>query len=198
MYICIYICVYIFTSMQGWGDKDTMSTKENVNGGHFSVNIHMYICIHTLTSACIYVHEYTIHVYIFIYIHVYYVYINTQTHIRIHMAGTREIHTNAHTHAHTLRWCERNVMSTEAYVSGSNNGGGGGFFPKVKRLVRKCIGARKRLFSGFVVFRPYTCGILEKQQLFPRNYFAHKTTYACLSLFMDCWNVQENSDSDLF
>ena len=78
VYACIYIyihvyictCVYVFTSMQGWGDEDTMSTKENVNGGHFSLNMHMYICIHILTSACIYVHKYTLHVYIFIYLHV--------------------------------------------------------------------------------------------------------------------------------
>jgi len=34
---------------------------------------------------------------------------------------------------------------------GRNNGGGDDFFSKVKRLVQKCIGTRKRLFSGFIV-----------------------------------------------
>ena len=36
---------------------------------------------------------------------------------------------------------------------GCNNGGGGGFFSKVKRLVAKWIGTRKRLFSGFLQHR---------------------------------------------
>jgi len=36
--------------------------------------------------------------------------------------------------------------------------------------------------------------MLEIQELFPRNYFAHKTTYAYLSLFRGCWNIQENLD----
>jgi len=36
---------------------------------------------------------------------------------------------------------------------GCNNGGGGGFPPKVKRLVAKWIGTRKRLFSVFLTAR---------------------------------------------
>ena len=32
---------------------------------------------------------------------------------------------------------------------GCNNGGRGGNFPKVKRLVAKWVGTRKRLFSSF-------------------------------------------------
>ena len=35
------------------------------------------------------------------------------------------------------------------YMLGCNNGGGGGFFSKVKRLIAKWMGTRKRLFSGF-------------------------------------------------
>jgi len=50
----------------------------------------------------------------------------------------------------------------------------------------------------FSCFSPNPCGILETQELCPRNYFAHKTTYAYLFQFMGCWNIQENLDSDLF
>jgi len=71
---------------------------------------------------------------------------------------------------------------------GCNNGGRG---------VRKCIGTRKQLFSVFCYFLPYPCVILETQELFPRTYFTHKTTHAYLSLLMDCWNIQENLESDL-
>jgi hypothetical protein len=39
---------------------------------------------------------------------------------------------------------------------------------------------------------------LETQELFTRTYLTHKTTYAYLSLFLDCWNIQENLNSDLF
>ena len=35
------------------------------------------------------------------------------------------------------------------YLLGCNNGGGGGNVSKVKRLVVKWVGTRKRLFSGF-------------------------------------------------
>jgi len=42
------------------------------------------------------------------------------------------------------------------------------------------------------------CGNLEKQKLFSRICFAHKTTYAYLSLFVNRWNIQENLDLDLF
>jgi len=42
------------------------------------------------------------------------------------------------------------------------------------------------------------CGILETQKLFPWNYLTHKTTYAYLSLFMGCWDIQNKLDSDLF
>jgi len=31
-----------------------------------------------------------------------------------------------------------------------------------------------------------------------QKYSTHKNTYAYLSLFMGCWNIQENLDSDLF
>jgi len=51
------------------------------------------------------------------------------------------------------------------------------------------------VFSCFWLFH---CEILETQQLFTRTHFTHKTTYAYLSLFTDCWNMQENSDLDLF
>jgi len=71
-------------------------------------------------------------------------------------------------------------------------------FYQVKRSVRKCVGTWKRLFSVSLVFRLYTCGILEKQHFFPRNCFAHKIAYAYMSLFMNCWNIQENMDADLF
>jgi len=54
---------------------------------------------------------------------------------------------------------------------------------------------KKLIFS---CFSPYMCGILETQERFPRTYFTHKTPYAYLSLFTDCWNIQENLDSDLF
>ena len=74
----------------------------------------------------------------------------------------------------------------------------GGIFLKVKRLVRNCSGTRKRVFLGFFCFSPYICGNLEKQKLFFRICFAHKTTYAYLSLFICCWNIQEILDSDLF
>jgi len=81
------------------------------------------------------------------------------------------------------RWC-----------LGCNNGVGGGNFSKVKRLVRKCIGTRKLLFSGFHCFSP--CAILETQELFPKIDFTDTTTHVHLSLFMGCWNMQENLDSD--
>ena len=32
---------------------------------------------------------------------------------------------------------------------------------------------------------------LETQQRFTRTYFTHKTTYAYLALFTDCWNIQK-------
>jgi len=35
------------------------------------------------------------------------------------------------------------------HLLGRKNGGGGGNFSKVKRLVAKWVGTRKRLFSGF-------------------------------------------------
>ena len=82
-------------------------------------------------------------------------------------------------------------------VLGCNNKGGGGFFLKVKRLVQKIIETRKLIFF-FSCFWLFHCGILETQELFTRTYLTHKTTYAYLSLFLDCWNIQENLDSDLF
>jgi len=68
-------------------------------------------------------------------------------------------------------------------------------FQKVKRLVRKPIGAQKRLFFWVSSFLPYASQILETQELFPRTYFTHQTSYAHLSLFMVYWNIQENLDS---
>ena len=38
----------------------------------------------------------------------------------------------------------------QTHILGCNNGGGGGNFSKVKLLVAKWIGARKRLFSDFL------------------------------------------------
>ena len=49
----------------------------------------------------------------------------------------------------------------------------------------------------FPCFLPYPCGILETQQLFPRTYCTHKTTYAYLFLLMGCWNIQESLESDV-
>jgi len=114
---------------------------------------------------------------------------NTLQHIATHCNTLQYTATHCNTLQHTP--CRHHCLQC-------NNGGGGGIFSKVKRLVRKCIWTLKRLFSDFLVFRPYTCGILEKQELFPRNYFANKISCAYLSLFMDCWNIQENLDSDQF
>jgi len=33
---------------------------------------------------------------------------------------------------------------------------------------------------------------------FSQDYFTHKATYICLSLFKGCWNMQENLDSEIF
>jgi len=81
---------------------------------------------------------------------------------------------------------------------GCNKGGRGGLLLKVKRLIQKCIGTRKRVFSVFSCFWHFHCGILEKQEIFTWTYLTHKTRYAYLFLFTDCWNFQENLDSDLF
>jgi len=78
-----------------------------------------------------------------------------------------------------------------------NNGGGGGNFSKVKRLVRKCKGTRKRLFSRFFFFLQYPRGILETQEFVPRTDFTQKTSYAHVSLLMGCWNIQENLESNV-
>jgi len=78
---------------------------------------------------------------------------------------------------------------------GCNSGGGGGNFSKEKRLARKCIYIYT--FSGIFSLLPYECRILETQELFTRTYFT-QTTYSYLSLFMSCWNMHENLDSDLF
>jgi len=43
-----------------------------------------------------------------------------------------------------------------------------------------------------------SCGKFKMQQLFPKVYFAHTTTYAFLPLFMGSWNFQEYLDSSLF
>ena len=54
--------------------------------------------------------------------------------------------------------------------------------------------------TGFLIvflFLAFHCGILEMQELFTRTYFTLNTTYAYLSLFTDCWNIQENLDSSL-
>jgi len=64
---------------------------------------------------------------------------------------------------------------------GCNSGWGGENFSKVKRLVRKGVGTRKKLFSEFSWFLHQMCGIFEKQELFPKTYLTHKTTYAYLS-----------------
>jgi len=61
------------------------------------------------------------------------------------------------------------------------NGGEGGNFSKVKRLIAKWVGTRKRLFSGFFCG---TGGILEKQELFPKACFTHNPIYAYLPLVM--------------
>ena len=90
-----------------------------------------------------------------------------------------------------------NFMTHSWVTLGCNNGGGGGYFSKVKTLVQKCKATRKYLFSGFCCFWPYPCGILEMQELFPRTYFAHKTTYAYLYLLIGCWNIQKNLESDV-
>jgi len=66
-----------------------------------------------------------------------------------------------------------------------NNGGGDGFL-KVK--FHKNL--NKLLFSRFLCFWLYPCGILETQELFPRTYWTYKTTYAYLSLLMGCWNSE--------
>jgi len=46
----------------------------------------------------------------------------------------------------------------------------------------------------------YTGVILETQELFPKAYFTHKSTYSYLPLFMSSWtrNMQEHWDLDLF
>jgi len=41
------------------------------------------------------------------------------------------------------------VLQCVLQHAGCNNGGGGGIFSKVKWLVAKWVGTRKRLFSGF-------------------------------------------------
>jgi len=59
-----------------------------------------------------------------------------------------------------------------AQVLGCNNGGGGGNFSKIKRLITKRPGTRKRLILQFF---GGTGGILETQELFPKPYCFHKT-----------------------
>ena len=61
---------------------------------------------------------------------------------------------------------------------GCNNGGGGGIISKVKRLVEKWIGTRKRLFSG-----SFATGVtLERKKLFPRHILLmHQHIHICPS-----------------
>ena len=49
---------------------------------------------------------------------------------------------------------------------GCHNGGGGGNFLKVKRLVLKCIGTQKRLFSEILAAR---VGCLKRHNFLPRH-----------------------------
>jgi len=58
---------------------------------------------------------------------------------------TECMHARTHTHTYMLN----TDSSDETGMLGCNNGGGGGNFSKVKRLVAKWIGTRKRLLSGF-------------------------------------------------
>ena len=53
-------------------------------------------------------------------------------------------------------------------------------------------------FLSVFLFLALPLRILETQELFTRTYFTHKTTYAYLSLFMDCWNIQDILNSDRF
>ena len=54
---------------------------------------------------------------------------------------------------------------------------------------------RETLILG-ILYYPF--GISETQELFPRPYFTHKTSYAYLSLLISCQNIRENLDSDLY
>ena len=72
------------------------------------------------------------------------------------------------------------------------------FFFKSKAVSCK-VGKNKetiilRVFGFFCL----TAGISETQELSPKTCFIHKPIYACLSLFMGSWNMQEHWDSDLF
>jgi len=85
----------------------------------------------------------------------------------------------------------------------SKNGGGVGNFSKVKRLVQKCIGTHKPLFSAFSFFSVpmwdfRNTGTFSQNILKQHQSITYKTTYAYLSLLMGCWDMQENLDSDLF
>jgi len=52
-------------------------------------------------------------------------------------------------------------------VLGCNKGGGGGNFSKVERLVRKCSGTRKRLFSAVSCFSSTRVGFQKRRNFFP-------------------------------
>jgi len=55
------------------------------------------------------------------------------------------------------------------------------------------------MFLVFSCFWLFHRGILNEGTFHENLFcFTHKTTYAYLSVFMDCWNIQEDLDSDLF
>jgi len=170
----------------------------------------MYIYIHIYTYICTYIYI-CIHLDIYICIYIC-ICMYTHTHLVCSkcqhftiLRGSLQISAVRHK-CQTLFTVEiffmlRSLFMSKGlftYMIGCNNGGGGDIFSKKKRLVRKYIGTRKRLFSRISSLLPYECEILETQELLTRSYFTHKTTYSNLSLFMSYLNTQENLDSDLF
>jgi len=101
----------------------------------------------------------------------------------------RYVNSNSHTHSHTLIYVHINeyiatylhiyaYMNIYVYVCvqliqilGCNNGGGGWIFFKSKAVSSKVRSNMQTFFSTFSCCLPYTCGILETQELFAQNLF---------------------------
>jgi len=95
-------------------------------------------------------------------------------------------------------WPKKWVYQAVQFLWGYDmRGGWGGIFLKVKLWYLNFMWTLK-LFFNFFFFLAQPLRDFGNAELFTRTYFTHKTTYEYLSLFTDCWNIQENLDSDLF
>jgi len=93
------------------------------------------VCVCVLVHWCVSVSMYT--------------YIHTHIYVQRETARQSERERCIHTHTCIYIYSSAIPVSSPLRIVGCNNGRGGGNFSKVKRSVGKCVGTRKRLFSGF-------------------------------------------------